>query len=316
MATTSTGADAEHRITVLLKMLGPKLSRTLLEDLPTPKQLRLQQRIDSLEAAPPSDREVVQVLSEFDRFLRFAERRQSAELADSEQAQLASQMESPFGAINHVSNERLVAALRDESPRTVALVLNTMEDAKAASVLGELPTEKRDNVVMELKGKLAPPQILLVRLINATIARCESFVEEELAAERVSSDARVARLLKTMEPERRGEVLAMLEGADPEACERIRGTLFTFDDLLFVQDKTLQRVLGEIDARSLAQALSGGDEKIKERVLDNMSKRARMAIAEELEFMGDLSPAELEAAFAEIVKVMVELDKTGDLLMK
>ncbi len=198
----------------------------------------------------------------------------------------------------------------------MALVLSSLDEDRAARVLEQLPTELRDAVILQLKERLTPSLALLTRLLSATVAKCKTFVEQELAAERISSDARVARLLRTMEPERRGELLQMLEGADPEACERIREALFSFEDLMKVEDRTMQRLLGELDTRTLSTALSAASDAVTERVLGNLSRRARESLLEEISLLGSVGKAEIEAAEKAVVQVMMELDKTGELTMK
>ena len=216
--------EAEHRVSILLRLLGPQVSTTVLASLPSNRQERLQQRLDRLDNQPPSNREVMAVLQEFDRLLRFAARQDAGDGTPSGTATAARFLEpefsdDPFQAIQQVSEARLVATLRDEAPRTVALIISSLDEDKAARVLEQLPTELRDAIILQLKERLTPSLALLTRLLTATVAKCKTFVEQELAAERISSDARVARLLRTMEPERRGELLQMLEGAEPDACE-------------------------------------------------------------------------------------------------
>jgi flagellar motor switch protein FliG len=314
--------NLQHRVGVLLQILGPEVSQTVLSTIPTEKRKQLKSQIDELSSRPPSKREVLDILQEFDRLLTFATPAAATVAEEETNVTISGKQtpldlpDDPFEALGKISNARLVAALRDETPRTIALVLNCLTDTKAAQILNELPAAGRDGAILQLKEKLTPPLELLTRLIRATVDKCASFVEQELEAELASSDERLARLLRTMDSVRRGEVLQMLEESDAEACDRIRGSLFGFDDLLGVEQKTLQRILGEIDTRTLAVALKSADEPLQDRVLTNLSKRAREGLSEEIDLLGNVQAAEIETAQSTIVKAMIELDRIGELLME
>ncbi len=113
--------EAEHRVSILLRLLGPQVSTSVLARLPSTRQERLRQRLDRLDNQPPSNREVMAVLHEFDRLLRFAARKEASEDAESASGTSPRVPEpefsdDPFQAIQQVSEPRLVATLRDEAP--------------------------------------------------------------------------------------------------------------------------------------------------------------------------------------------------------
>ena len=83
-----------------------------------------------------------------------------------------------------------------------------------------------------------------------------------------------------------------------------------------VEDRSMQRLLSELDTRTLSTALSAASDVITERVLGNLSKRARESLLEEISLLGAMGKAEIEAAEKAVVQVMMELDKTGELIMK
>ena len=329
--------DMEHRVSVLLTALGPDVADALVDQLPPDRRQKLRERLAQLRESPPSRTEIQQVLQEFQRVIRVVKKNRDAgddlpaegtarkspakpkrPKAPPSPPKIVPQelSDDPFIAITQMSDMRLTAALRSETSRTVALVLSCLPESTAGCVLQQLDKPLRDATVLQLKEKLTPPRVLLKRLLEATLSKCQSFVDEELEAERADSDARVARLLRTMTPQRRGEVLEMLEGADPDAAERIRDSLFSLDDLLRVEDRSLQRILSEVDGGSLATALSAADPRITERILGNLSKRAREGLEEAMSLRGNLPPAQLEEAQKNLLRAMIEVDKVGELTMK
>lgn len=335
----------ERRVTIFLSLLGSEVADSLLASLPTQRQQGLRERMRQLRDSPPTRSEVRQVLGEFDRMIRLVTHRRDGDrlpAAASPPAATARPSrarphharsdarptgtatapaagplpDDPFVAITLISDLRLSAALRGETPRTVALVLKCLPEEQAGRILQMLAPDLRDAVVLQIKEKLTPPRALLRRLIEAALHKCLSFVDEELQDEQEDSESRVARLLRTMSPQRRGEVLEMLEQADSESCGRIRDALFSFEDLLRVEERTLQRILGEIDGGTLAVALSTADARVTELILGNLSRRAREGLQEEISLMGKLPPAQIVEAQKNVVRVMIELDKTGELTMK
>ena len=77
-----------------------------------------------------------------------------------------------------------------------------------------------------------------------------------------------------------------MEVEDPELAEEIKKLMFVFEDIILLDDRSVQQVLREVDQKDLALALKGSSEEVKEKVKKNMSKRAAELIEEELEFMG------------------------------
>ena len=314
-------SDAEYRVSVLLRALGPEFATAMLEHVPEKRKKKLSRIIDEMDRSPPTSREALGVLQEFDRLLTFATKYTPGATGaavsetigfDSADLDLS---EDPFEAIEQVPERRLIAALRDEEPRTIAVVLSCLEETKAARILQHLPDQQRDNSILQLKEQFSPTLTLLTELLRATIEKCLSFEDRELMAESVDSDARVAKLLRTMEPERRGEVLEMLESADPEAAERIRSSLFSFTDLGNVADRSMRKLLAEVDTNTLSLALKSASEQVTGRVLSNLSRRAKEALTEEISLLGDIGRAEQEAAELAVVQAMIELDKIGQLVM-
>src|SRR5690606_687666 len=97
-------------------------------------------------------------------------------------------------------------------------------------------------------------------------------------------------------------------------ANRVRSKLFSFNDLMGVEDRSLQRVLSEVDLMTLAIALSGASEELRQRVQTNMSRRARESLIEEMELLPNISDEERAAAETRIVQAMLHLDEKGELM--
>jgi flagellar motor switch protein FliG len=91
--------------------------------------------------------------------------------------------------------------------------------------------------------------------------------------------------------------------------------MFLFEDLIFVDDRGIQRMLREVDKRDLALALKVADDKLKQKIYANMSERAQELLKEELQYMGPVRLKEVEAAQTRIVEVVKQLEDQGEIVV-
>jgi flagellar motor switch protein FliG len=110
-------------------------------------------------------------------------------------------------------------------------------------------------------------------------------------------------------------ILEHIEQQDQQLSMEIKRLMFLFEDLLFVDDRGIQRVLREIDKKELALALKMVDDKLKEKVLKNMSERAQELLKEEIQYMGPVRLREVEAAQTRIVEVVKQLEEQGEIVV-
>ncbi len=110
-------------------------------------------------------------------------------------------------------------------------------------------------------------------------------------------------------------ILEFLSEANAELAEEVRALLFVFDDLLKLDDRTIQLVLKEIDSKDLALALRGPADEVKERILGNMSQRAAEMLREEMEFMPPQRRRVIEEAQSKVVAVVRKLEDSGAIIL-
>ncbi len=123
-------------------------------------------------------------------------------------------------------------------------------------------------------------------------------------------------MLRSLAKPDRLEILTALEQSDAELVAKVKEYLYQFEDLLLIEDRSMQKLLAEIDSKSLATALKGAAEEIQDKVRNNLSKRARETLTEEMEFMGSLPAAQIQQAQKAVVEVVQRLDLAGELVMK
>ena len=96
----------------------------------------------------------------------------------------------------------------------------------------------------------------------------------------------------------------------------MKDLLYQFEDLLLIEDRSIQKLLAEIDSKTLGLALKDAPQEISEKVMGNLSKRARESLTEEISFLGLVPSAELQRAQKAVVEVIQRLDQAGELVMK
>ena len=109
--------------------------------------------------------------------------------------------------------------------------------------------------------------------------------------------------------------MADLQERDPELADEIARLMFTFDDIVYVDDAGIQKTLREIESKDLALALKSSNDEVKEKILKNMSERAREMIKEEIDFMGPTRLKNVEEAQQKIVGVIRRLEESGELVV-
>jgi flagellar motor switch protein FliG len=154
---------------------------------------------------------------------------------------------------------------------------------------------------------------LLGKLIDMVVARgrvIDSKVVDEREGER-----KLAGMLRLFERAERKAALDLLREDNEVLAKQIEDMLYSFEDLLRIEDRSLQQVLSEVDSNTLALSLKGGDLELAEKVKKNLSKRARETLTEEMEFMTSVTKGQIEEAQKRITEIIARKDLAGELTM-
>lgn len=207
--------------------------------------------------------------------------------------------------------QQLATTLRGEHPQTIALVLAHLEPQQTATILRDLDPSLGGEVMYRIgcMEKVAPDMMLLVEkaLSNETDL---SFTRGLRAAG--GPDA-VASVLNHVSGSLEKDLLDHIGERDTQLCEQIKNLMFVFDDVGKLDDRSLQRLLREVDARSLALALKTAKEEMRERIMAGMSARAVTALKEEIAMLGAVRVRDVEAAQAQIVAQVRSLEAAGEI---
>jgi flagellar motor switch protein FliG len=218
-----------------------------------------------------------------------------------------------FSGVKRADPNQLASILRREHPQTVALILANLEAEIGANILAGLPEDMRAEVVVRIAtiDKTSPEVIkqieqVLEKQVSAGFASGISYSE---------GTKTVAELLNRVEPAAQKAILERLDEHSPSLAEQIRALMFTFEDLLGVDDRGLQKIMQEVEQKDLVLALKAATEGLHTKIFKNMSERTASIIKQEMEFLGPVRLKEVEEAQRKVVGVARRLREAGEIIV-
>ncbi|NUN69458.1 MAG: flagellar motor switch protein FliG [Bacteroidetes bacterium] len=218
-----------------------------------------------------------------------------------------------FGMLKKADAQQLASFLHKEHPQTIALVLSNLTMDQTAKVLNELNDELRNEVVMRMAtlGKVSPALVGEIEEVLTNVAEAE--ISQNMSS--LGGTKSVANVLNKINTVTAKTILEFIEHRDGTLATEIKRLMFLFEDLLYVDDRSIQRILREVDKKDLALSMKVADEQLKEKILKNMSERAQEMLKEELQFMGPVRLKEVEAAQTRIVLIVKQLEENNEIIV-
>jgi len=203
--------------------------------------------------------------------------------------------------------------IRREHPQTVALILANLEPEVAAVVLSKLPPETRTQVVLRM-AKMDTTSPDIVKSIGQVLEkRMASLLNQEVAL--VGGLKTVADILNRIDRSAEKQVFESLEQTHAQLATDIRRLMFTFDDIVRLDDRSIQRVLMEVEQDDLARALKAAGEAVRAKIFENLSERAQTVLKQEIEYLGPVRLKDVEEAQMRIVQTIRALEAEGEVIV-
>jgi flagellar motor switch protein FliG len=221
---------------------------------------------------------------------------------------------APVSPLRQTAPDVLQTALRGEQPQTLALVLAHLEPRVAAQMIAGMDPELSADVLFRVATmeRVAPEVLHMVE--TAILARSQASAPPEMIE--TGGPAAVAKMLNQMSGGADTTLLAAVGTRGTEVADAIRNLMFVFEDLLFLNDRSMQRLLRDVDSRELAIGLKACSEELKAHVLKNMSERAGTALREELEMLGSVKVKDVQAAHASIIVTVRSLQESDEITIE
>jgi flagellar motor switch protein FliG len=204
--------------------------------------------------------------------------------------------------------------LSREYPQTSALILSQLPPTQAAQVLLELPETLRAEVIMRLSRLDQISEEMLAELTQALKRELAGFEGSTQAQEMAGLDHTV-QIFTKLDQSTENSLLEAIEERDEEIAQQIRERMFTFEDLLEVDDRGIQTLLRNIENKTLVLALRGTNDVMKDKFLRNLSKRVASSILEDLDTLGPVRLSEVERAQGSVADMARQLQERGEIIM-
>jgi flagellar motor switch protein FliG len=219
----------------------------------------------------------------------------------------------PFEFLRRTPPEQIYVFLRNEAPQTIALVIANLHTTLAAQVLSFLEPEEQAEVARRV-AKMAETRPEVVTQVEAVMRhKLSSIVSQEYAA--AGGVKSLADILNHSDRTTERNVLDELAKTEAELAEEVRLLLFTFEDIVKLDDRSIQMVLKEVDQKDLAIALRGVSDEVRTRIFSNMSERGAELLREEIEFQPPQRKRIIEESQGRIVGVVRRLEEAGAVVL-
>ena len=316
-----------QKAAILLIALGPEKSATIFKHLKEDEIEELTLEIANTRSVSPQTKE--EVLNEFyevciaqqyiaeggiDYAKDLLEKALGQDKAHDVISKLTASLQvKPFEFIRKTDASQLLNFIQDEHPQTIALILSYLPAGQASAVISALPLDKQADVARRIAqmDRTSPDVIKEVeRVLERKLA---SLVNQDYTI--VGGVDAIVEILNYVDRGTEKHIMENLEVEEPELADEIKRKMFVFEDILSLDDKTIQRVLRDVDNNDLGIALKGTSEEVQNVIFNNLSKRLAAMIREDMDFMGPVRMKDVEEAQQKIVNIIRRLEDTGEIII-
>ncbi|MGL5956062.1 MAG: flagellar motor switch protein FliG [Brevinema sp.] len=219
----------------------------------------------------------------------------------------------PFDFIRKTDPAHLVNFIQNEHPQTIALILSYLEPNKASLILAALNTDLQADIMRRIATMdRTSPEIL--REVERVLERKLSTLSSEDFTSAGGIDTVVA-IINNADRTTERNIIETLEEDDPDLAEEIKKKMFVFEDIITLDDKSIQKVMRNVDNNDLSKALKSVDVEVQDKIFRNMSKRAAQMLKDDMEFMGPVRLKEVEETQQKIVSIIRKLEEQGEIVI-
>ncbi|NMB98289.1 MAG: flagellar motor switch protein FliG [Clostridiaceae bacterium] len=319
--------SGNEKAAMLLIALGPERASEIFKYLREDEIEQLTLEIANIRSVSPQERE--EILNEFyqdclaqeyisEGGIEYAKKLLESALGTEKTLEIINRLTAslqvrPFDFVRKADPTQLLNFIQKEHSQTIALILSYLKPQQAAAVLSALPQEKQTDVAKRIA--------VMDRTSPDIIKEVERILEKNLSTvvlEDYTITGGIQAIVDILNNVDRGtekHIIESLEVDDVDLAEEIKKRMFIFEDILTLDNRSIQRFLKEIDNNQLAIALKGAGEEVKKVIFANMSKRMSEIIREDMDFMGPVRLRDVEEAQQKIVNVIRRLEEMGEIVI-
>jgi len=317
-----------QKAAILFITLGPEVSSGILKKLPEAEIQKITYEIANITSVTSEQREGI--LNEFLQInkareyiieggMDYARELLSKALGPHraneilEKVSEATQQYRPFSIARKADAHQLLNVITYEHPQTIALILCYLQPEKAAQVMAELPEETQSEVAYRIATMSTTSPMVIKEIEKVLESKLSSVVRTEMTT--LGGVETLVDILNQVDRTTERNITESLEREDAELADRVKSSMFVFEDIITLDDVAIQRILREVEAKELALALKGCSEEVAEVIYKNQSKRAAASLKEDMKFLGPVRLMDVEKAQQGIVAIIRRLDEAGEIII-
>jgi flagellar motor switch protein FliG len=316
-----------QKAAVLLVALGTEAAPKILKELNENEIERLTLEIANLRDIPPGiESKVLKETSEIimaQQYISqggvdYARRLLEQALGKDKTSDILRKLEGAirqtgFGLLKNIDPKQLINFIQNEHPQTISLILTQLSPSTAAAILSELPNELQADVAYRIATmeKISPD---IIKELEGVLQN--QFADVGGRDLSVSGGTKiVAEILNLIEGSIEKSIMEGIETENSDLASEIKNLMFVFEDIVLLDNRSIQRVLKEVETRDLSIALKAASEEVRQKIFSNVSERVASMIKEEMEYMGPMRLSDVEGTQQKIVESIRKLQDEGQIII-
>ncbi|MDU5720678.1 flagellar motor switch protein FliG [Clostridium butyricum] len=317
-----------QKAAILFITLGPEASSGILKKLPESDIQKITYEIANITSVTAEQRE--EILNEFlqinkardyiieggmDYAKQLLSKALGAQRANEilDKVSEATAQYRPFSIARKADSKQLLNVITAEQPQTIALILCYLQADKAAQVMAELPEETQSEVAYRIATMNTTSPMVIKEIESVLESKLSSVVRTEMTS--LGGVETLVGILNSVDRTTEKNITEGLEREDAELADKVKSSMFVFEDIISLDDVSIQRILREVEASDLALALKGCSDEVANCIYRNQSKRAAASLKEDMEFLGPVRITDVEKAQQKIVSIIRRLDDANEIII-
>jgi len=219
----------------------------------------------------------------------------------------------PFAIARKADAHQLLNVITNEHPQTIALILCYLQPDKAGQIVSSLPEEVQGDVAFRIANMSNTSPMVIKEIEKVLNSKLSSVVKSDLTV--IGGVETIVAILNQVDRTTEKNITEGLERVDPELAEKVKQSMFIFEDIITLDDVSIQRILREVESKDLALALKGCSDEVSAAIFKNQSKRAAASLKEDMEFLGPVRLMDVEEAQMKIVGSIRRLEEAGEIII-
>lgn len=327
MAKPTTELTGKQKAAILLISLGPEVSASIFKNLREDEIEQLTLEIASVRKVDSSDKE--KIMHEFHQMavaqeyiahggIEYAKDVLEKALGQQKAVSLINKLTAtlqvrPFDFARKTDPNQILNFIQNEHAQTIALVLSYLQPEQASIILSSLPQEKQADVARRIALMDGASPEVISQVERVLEQKLSTTIQQDYTS--VGGIQSIVQILNGVDRGTERTILDTLEIDNPDLAEEIKKRMFVFEDIVSLDNRSIQRVIRDVENSDLQLALKVASEEVRNAIFQNMSKRMAETFKEEMEYMGPVRLRDVEEAQTRIVAIIRRLEEAGEIII-